>query len=445
MKKKNLAVIVVLISLYISLQPCVSAYNADKSYDVYKAKDITIDGKLEDWDKYKYNYLILPEEEDDVSYFSSYGGPDDLSAVFWFAWSDKGLYLAAEVTDDNHTIVEGDSSWMGDGFQFALGVNNAYGPEINFSTENNPVKTMNGPYETQGTDKIQIMTNVEDTLTTYEIFFPWASICGSKPKDILPFCICMNENDGNGRVGWIETSEGIASIKNPNKFAVLKLLDTEAEVNTGDPVRPKVKDITVRKDDDAPKNIIYELKTHITYPDIENHWAREAIDNMASRGIVRGIGEFYVPSGNMTRAEFTAMLVRMSGLDPVDYQGSLSDVYSNAWYARYLGAAIEGGLLPNGFIRENSFYPDEKIKREEMIALICNTYLMQKNKTAVNSELSFRDSKFVSDWAVQYISTARKIGLVHGNTDNMICPQMFATRAEAAVMANGYIELVQKD
>ena len=443
--KKNILLIGSVFLLIAVMQSVAWAYDLEKSYDIYKATDITIDGKLDDWDRYKHTCLILPEEEDDVSYFAAYGGPDDLSAIFWFAWSDNGLYLAAEVTDDNHTIVEGDSSWMGDGFQFAGGVNNAYGPEINFSSENNPVKTMDGPFATQGVDNIQIMTTVEDTLTTYEIFFPWASLCGSKPDEIFPFCICMNENDGDGRVGWIETSVGIASMKNPDQFAVLKLLNQEAEENTGEPIRPEVKDITAVEETTVPQNIIYEIKTHITYPDIENHWARTAIDNMASRGIVRGIGELYMPSGTMTRAEFLAVLVRMAGLDLVEYMGGVSDVGADAWYAKYLAAALEGGLLPDGFLKDGAFCPGENIKREEMIALICHTYLVQKNLGVVETELTFGDRNLISDWAVPYIKTACRIGLAQGNTDNMICPQMPATRAEAAVMANNYIELLKAE
>lgn len=442
---KKTAVLLCAFAILFGMCTSVSAYKLENSYDIYKAEDIVIDGELDDWDAYRYSYIILPTNSDQVSYFSSYAGPEDLSAFFRFAWSSDGLYMAGEVYDNSHNIVEGSLCWQGDSVQFAGGIDNVYGPEFTLTTENT-VYCDNPGNAAAGKENIVFITSQNGNTTVYEVFFPWTTLGKGKPDEYFPFCICINENDGFGRVGWIETSAGLSNTKSAAEFSVLKMLNRSPEANdTGKPIRPEIKDITVSEQAEQPKQtIVYEYKTHITYPDIETHWARTAIDEMASRGIVRGIGELYYPGGHMTRAEFLAVLVRTVGLDLAEYSGGASDITASHWCAKYFGAAAEGGLIPQGFMSDGSFKPDEEIKREEMIALMCNSFLQLKNKTLSDGELLYSDTYMISEWAVPYIKCAQQLGLISGNTQNMICPKALATRAEVAVMANNFIKLTQE-
>lgn len=44
------------------------------------------------------------------------------------------------------------------------------------------------------------------------------------------------------------------------------------------------------------------------FKDVENHWAKDAVNDMGSRLIVNGIGnDLYNPNTDMTRAEFAAI------------------------------------------------------------------------------------------------------------------------------------------
>lgn len=56
----------------------------------------------------------------------------------------------------------------------------------------------------------------------------------------------------------------------------------------------------------------YTIMEHaISFNDIKKHWAQDAIELMASKYVANGMpsGKF-IPEGNITRAEFAAMLVR---------------------------------------------------------------------------------------------------------------------------------------
>ena len=59
-------------------------------------------------------------------------------------------------------------------------------------------------------------------------------------------------------------------------------------------------------------SVIYIPKA---FKDVEKHWAREAVNDMASRLVVSGVGEErFEPDREITRAEFAAIAVRALGL-----------------------------------------------------------------------------------------------------------------------------------
>ncbi|MBE7045095.1 MAG: hypothetical protein E7397_06155 [Ruminococcaceae bacterium] len=427
----------VLSSSLLLLGTNVMAANMKDIKDVYKAKSITIDADLSDWDAYQYGAKILPEKEEQVSHFSAYAGPEDLSIYLWYAWSDVGLYLAAEVIDNVHHTEPAELCWMGDSLQLSQGLGNGFGPEINFSTD--AVTYVNGAVS----DAINIKTKVDGTVSTYEMLIPWSLCGGGRPADgLLPFCVCVNENDGTGRAGWIETAPGIAAGKQSHQFGVLNLLEEEPKpADDSYTARPKIKNLTEPEAQAGGSvTVVYELNTYITYPDIQNHWAKEAIEQTASMGVLRGYGEFFQPSWGMTQAEFLAALVRAVDLDLVEYRGELCNAPQDAWYATYLQTAADGHLIPAGFFNNNAINADAMIRRDEMIALVSNAYLQLKNQTLQEGEFPYADGYLAQNVTLPYLKNAQAIGLIQGDGASMLRPTDSATRAEVAVMLNQLIK-----
>ena len=424
MRRRFISITVVML-LLMSTAFRVSATNMDKAYDIYMAEEITVDGKLDDWDQWQYSYILLPEEESNVSHFSAYGGPEDLSAIVWFAWSAEGLYMAAEVTDDKHVLIPGVNSWQGDNIQFAFGTNNVFAPEFSLNSDGELFKTTTDSYADPSS--IQFQTSVDDTKIVYEVFFPWNTITGSRPE-YLPFCILFNENDGGGRVGWVEVSPGIAIGKTAQEFPILRFLDETPEPAEEGAQRPKVKDLTA-KEDSGGDTIVFELKVHITYPDVADHWAKEAIDDLASRGILRGKGELFEPEATMTRAELLATAVRAAGLDMVEYQGGFSDILGDEWYAGYVQAAADGMLLTNGFVEDGNVRPNDTASRDDMIRLFAGVYLQRINHS-------------VGTGGQPYLETALGAGLIQQQEDYRLTDS--TTRAEIATVAYRMLKAVEK-
>ena len=65
-----------------------------------------IDGDLSDWASAPTGPFPAPHNTHSAKNVK-YGGPQDLSALFYFAWDDTNLYIAANITDDTHVQFAG--------------------------------------------------------------------------------------------------------------------------------------------------------------------------------------------------------------------------------------------------------------------------------------------------------------------------------------------------
>ena len=82
------------------------------------------------------------------------------------------------------------------------------------------------------------------------------------------------------------------------------------------------------------------IYNEVEFIDVQNHWAKQAIENMAARLIINGAGDgSFKPDQDITRAEFAAILVRGLGLPAIGDAVGFKDVPANAWYAEVVQAA----------------------------------------------------------------------------------------------------------
>lgn len=97
-----------------------------------------------------------------------------------------------------------------------------------------------------------------------------------------------------------------------------------------------------------------------------DEWFNTSVSTLANLGIINGrTAELFAPNEPITRAEFTAMLVRVSDLT---YSGEdmFADI-SNHWANAYINNAASANWV-NG---ENGFFrPDDKITRAEAVTLL---------------------------------------------------------------------------
>ena len=192
-------------------------------------------------------------------------------------------------------------------------------------------------------------------------------------------------------------------------------------------------------------NSIYTmLSSTKTFKDITNHWAKADIELLASKLVISGKSDTsFAPESNITRAEFTALLVRSLGLTAYTGSAVFTDVKSSDWFAGAIGAAVQAKLV-NGF-SDNSFEPNAVITREQMAVMVSNAIAaagITNDVTGKKNELlaKFLDHASISSWAQMAVAQAVESHIISGMTENTFVPLEHATRAQAAVMLKRFMQ-----
>nr|WP_166243439.1 phosphodiester glycosidase family protein [Paenibacillus turpanensis] len=165
------------------------------------------------------------------------------------------------------------------------------------------------------------------------------------------------------------------------------------------------------------------------------HWAHDVILQLSAKQLVQGEAGRFSPDRKVTRAEFTAMLVRALklGVAGEASQPAFADVPAQAWYADDIARAAAAGLV-NGLSKE-SFAPEAAISRQEMAAMIVRAYeYASKTKVAGDSAHAFEDVVSAPEWVQTAIAKAKALGLVNGREQHRFEPEGSATRAESAAV-----------
>ncbi|APC07371.1 S-layer homology domain-containing protein [Neomoorella thermoacetica] len=176
-----------------------------------------------------------------------------------------------------------------------------------------------------------------------------------------------------------------------------------------------------------------------TFSDIQGHWAQRDIEIMAARHVAAGISASeFKPEGQVTRAEFTAFLLRTLGIsEDRSVANRFADIQPGDWYYGAVVTASRTGLVAG--YEDGSFRPDKAISRQEMAAMLARalTYAGQKVDVAgrVDDILSkFSDNGSFASWARESAAVAVESGLIVGRTATTFVPLGNATRAETVVM-----------
>ena len=191
------------------------------------------------------------------------------------------------------------------------------------------------------------------------------------------------------------------------------------------------------------------LEYNKAFSDVPNgHWAYGTIRSLAAKQLAEGVDETrFAPEQSVTRAEFTALLVRLLGLSEVNIGTTVpfTDVKAGDWYAREVAMAAAAGIVEG--MEGSKFAPDAMVKRQEMAAMLMRAYEYAAGKKAspVSKEARFQDMTGAPGWAQAAVETAASLGLLGGRAEGQFAPDQTGTRAEAAqLMSNLYEILVEK-
>ena len=174
-----------------------------------------------------------------------------------------------------------------------------------------------------------------------------------------------------------------------------------------------------------------------TFSDVKNHANQTAIEQLASRGIINGMGKgTFAPNKTMTRAEFAAIVTRALGLPAKDTK-AFTDVPSSKWYAGYIGTANSSGIV-NG-VGSGKFNPDGTITRQEAAAMVARAAKLCGLDTAMDAAsikdmlAQFGDYRGVASWAKEPLAFCYAAGILD-QSDLNLEPTKAILRCEIAQM-----------
>ncbi|MGF7050185.1 putative repeat protein (TIGR02543 family) [Paenibacillus sp. DS2015] len=183
-------------------------------------------------------------------------------------------------------------------------------------------------------------------------------------------------------------------------------------------------------------NSIYALIWNpVSFVDVENHWSKDAVNNMASRMIISGTGNgLFQPDKLISRAEFAAIIVRALGIEVEPGTAPFSDVNQSDWYLDYVKAAYKYGII-NGY-SDGSFKPTDTITREQAMSMLARAMKITGLTVQVDIHAleKFADSGQIAAWAQNDVALTLHAGIVNGGDGGALKPKSLITRAEVATM-----------
>ncbi len=177
------------------------------------------------------------------------------------------------------------------------------------------------------------------------------------------------------------------------------------------------------------------VKNKKNFKDTVSHWADGDICQLAARMVVNGVDKYnYLPEGEVTRAQFAAILTRALDLQGENTSKNFSDVKGDEWFAQNVNTAVAFGMI-EGY-PDGTFKPNASITRQEVASMVTRALDIagEKQKSNASTVERFKDASTIGGWAKEAVARAVDNGIINGYPDGSFAPQQTCTRAEAAVM-----------
>ncbi|MFD2328427.1 choice-of-anchor I family protein [Cohnella sp. GCM10020058] len=191
----------------------------------------------------------------------------------------------------------------------------------------------------------------------------------------------------------------------------------------------------------------YSLKN---FGDAQNSFAKTAINYLAARGIIAGVGsDSFAPKRSVTRGDLALMLARMAGVDLSKYNAAdagFGDVRS----ADYFGSAVAWAASENivAGTAAGKFEPRAEVTRDQLAVMLVKyaaamNYALPSQQAAV----AFTDANAIPAYAATAVSAVQRAGIVNGKArgDGTVyyAPKDTATREEIAKMLAGLMQRME--
>lgn len=193
------------------------------------------------------------------------------------------------------------------------------------------------------------------------------------------------------------------------------------------------------------------------FRDLSGHWAQTHIEKLYSLEVLDEGGDFFTPDVPMTRVEYIKGVMKACNIRPTmeakksarasrrtpKEESIFSDVsISDEDYA-YIKDAYNKGIIKGS--QNGMFRPNASLTRAEAITILVRALGFESKAPTPGFASGFSDESKIQPWAKASIYVAREIGLVQGDSQGRINPDVIMKRSEASAMIVRLLEFMQRD
>jgi hypothetical protein len=184
------------------------------------------------------------------------------------------------------------------------------------------------------------------------------------------------------------------------------------------------------------------------FSDIKGHWAEEDMNTAIQKGYVKGYpdGTFH-PDGTITRAEYAALLSRVTNLKPTSTSDAFPDLKGH-WSREEVNKLVALGFIdPSDY--PNGFEPEKELTRYEMMKWISKGLaksdrsfqqaLVDTKNTLLPTPETYKGG--ISEEQIPYIALVMGTGIIEGFVDGTFRPSNTTTRAEVTAILLRYAKV----
>lgn len=173
-----------------------------------------------------------------------------------------------------------------------------------------------------------------------------------------------------------------------------------------------------------------------------SHWASSSIEAAVKKGYFKGYGQgVFKPNATVTRAEFAALMARVSKAVPDKEKTDVFTDLKNHWSKKEVDRAVSLGFInPSDY--PNGFKPNTLLTREEMAKWLSSGLaaadkdfkqaLADTKSTLIPAKEAFKPG--ISQANVPYIAVAMGTNLMSGYPDGSFGLKNTTTRAETSAI-----------
>ncbi|MCG7409700.1 S-layer homology domain-containing protein [Paenibacillus sp. ACRRX] len=175
-----------------------------------------------------------------------------------------------------------------------------------------------------------------------------------------------------------------------------------------------------------------------SFKDIDKSFAKQAIQELASQGVISGVGNGkFNPQGKINRQDFAIIMAKALKLEvELNNKGTIQfrDVPVDHYAYPYIEAVIKAGLF-NG-LSEHTFGLNETLTREQLASIFIRA--LGVDAAGKGQTLKFADQKEISIWAKDAVAYAIELKLMGGASQDRFDPKGTATREQVAAVTSSF-------